>query len=167
MFSIHATVLLPTHFSVPICHTAMMVRRTPSCVTFHLGLARIELKTLFSCTEVGFSNKLGSWFRILPVLPNGKCGVRILTIARSFFLVKSSKSAVGPTKPPTQWVTGVVSQGRKWAWSEVDRSPSRITETNDEWITLLCVCLRDACTENFVISFLLFLGRSLWGRVHL
>jgi hypothetical protein len=47
---------------------------------------------------------------------------------RIFFLASLSRSALRPTRPPVQWVPGVLSLGR-----DADHSPSSIAEVENEY----------------------------------
>jgi hypothetical protein len=40
-----------------------------------------------------------------------------------FLLTTASRSALGPTQPPIQWVPGALSLGVKWPGREADHSP--------------------------------------------
>jgi hypothetical protein len=50
-------------------------------------------------------------------------------------LTTASKTALGPTQPPIQWVPGAPSLGVKWPGREADHSPPTSAEVK-EWVKL-------------------------------
>jgi hypothetical protein len=49
------------------------------------------------------------------------------------YLTTASRTALGPTHPPSQWVPGTLSLGIKRPGHEADHSPSSCAEVKDEW----------------------------------
>jgi hypothetical protein len=49
--------------------------------------------------------------------------VHFLVGAGTFFFATASRSALGPTQPPIQWVLGTPSLGVKWPGNEADHTP--------------------------------------------
>jgi hypothetical protein len=45
----------------------------------------------------------------------------------------ASRTAMGPTQPPTQWVAGALSLGVKWPGREADHSPPSSAEIKNAW----------------------------------
>jgi hypothetical protein len=50
-----------------------------------------------------------------------------------FLFTTASRTAVGPTQPPIQWVTGVLSLGIKWPGREADHSLPSNAELKNVW----------------------------------
>jgi len=50
-----------------------------------------------------------------------------------FLCATTSRPALGPTQPPTQWVTGTLTPGSKRPWHEVDHSPPSSAEVKNAW----------------------------------
>jgi hypothetical protein len=50
-----------------------------------------------------------------------------------FLFTTASRTALGPTQPPIQWVPGVLSLGVKRPWREADHSPTSSAEVKNEW----------------------------------
>jgi hypothetical protein len=50
-----------------------------------------------------------------------------------FFFTTTSRTALGPTKPPIQWVTGALSLGVKWLGREADHSFPSSAEVDNAW----------------------------------
>jgi hypothetical protein len=44
-----------------------------------------------------------------------------------------SRTALGPTQPPIQWVPGALSLGVKWPGREADHSPPSSAEVKNAW----------------------------------
>jgi hypothetical protein len=53
---------------------------------------------------------------------------------KNFHFFMSSRPALGSTQPPIQCVTGALSPGVYWPWSEADNSPSTRAEVKKTWI---------------------------------
>jgi hypothetical protein len=53
---------------------------------------------------------------------------------KNFYFFISSKAALGPIQPPTQWVQGALSQGVKRPRREADRSPPTTAEVKKTWV---------------------------------
>jgi hypothetical protein len=51
----------------------------------------------------------------------------------SLLLATASRSALEPTQPPNQWVSGAPSPGVKRPVREADHSPPASTEANNAW----------------------------------
>jgi hypothetical protein len=64
-------------------------------------------------------------------LDNGGVGVRVPVWSRIFST--SSRPAVGPTKPPIQWVPGNLSSEVKRPGREADHSPSASAKVKKIW----------------------------------
>jgi hypothetical protein len=52
-----------------------------------------------------------------------------------FLFTRASRTALGPTQPPIQWVPGALSLGVKWPGREADHSPPSSAEVK-EWVEL-------------------------------
>jgi hypothetical protein len=52
---------------------------------------------------------------------------------QGFFLVTASRPALGPTQPPTHWVSGALSPVIKWRGHEVDHSSPSSAAVNNAW----------------------------------
>jgi hypothetical protein len=52
---------------------------------------------------------------------------------RIFLLTTKSRTALGPTQPPIQWVLGALSLGVKWPGREADHSPPSSAEAKNAW----------------------------------
>jgi hypothetical protein len=50
-----------------------------------------------------------------------------------FLLTTASRTALGPTQPPLQWIPGALSLGVKRPGREADHSPPSSFEVNDAW----------------------------------
>jgi hypothetical protein len=50
-----------------------------------------------------------------------------------FLFTTTSRTVLGPTQPPIQWVPGVLSLGVKWRWREADHCPSSSAEVKNDW----------------------------------
>jgi hypothetical protein len=50
-----------------------------------------------------------------------------------FLFTTASRTALGPTHTPIQWVQGALSLGVKWPGREADHSPPSSTEVNNAW----------------------------------
>jgi hypothetical protein len=48
-----------------------------------------------------------------------------------FLFTTASRTALGPTQPPIQWVPGALSLGVKWLGSEADHSPPSSAEVKE------------------------------------
>jgi hypothetical protein len=53
----------------------------------------------------------------------------------SIFTTAMSRTALGPTQPPIQWVPGALTLGVKWSWREADHSPPSSAEVKG-WMEL-------------------------------
>jgi hypothetical protein len=51
-----------------------------------------------------------------------------------FFFTTASRTSLGPTQPPIQWVPGDLSLGVKRLGREADRSPQSSAKVKDAWI---------------------------------
>jgi hypothetical protein len=51
----------------------------------------------------------------------------------SFLFDSASRTALGPTQPPIQWVPGALSMGVKWSGREADHSPPSSAEVKSVW----------------------------------
>jgi hypothetical protein len=49
------------------------------------------------------------------------------------FLITASRTALGPTQPPIQWVPGALSLGVKRPGREADHSPPTSAEVKNAW----------------------------------
>jgi hypothetical protein len=60
-----------------------------------------------------------------------------------FLFTTSSRTDMGPTQPPNQWVPAVLSLGIKWPGREADHSPPSSAEVKNAWsyTSTLPVCL--------------------------
>jgi hypothetical protein len=59
--------------------------------------------------------------------------VRFPAGAGNFLLTTVSRTALGPTQPPIQWVTGALSLGVKRLGREADHSPPSCAEVKNAW----------------------------------
>jgi hypothetical protein len=50
-----------------------------------------------------------------------------------FLFTTASRTALGPTQPPIQWVAGALSLGVKRSGREADHSPPSSSESKNEW----------------------------------
>jgi hypothetical protein len=50
-----------------------------------------------------------------------------------FLFTTASRTALGPTQPPIQWVPGELSLGVKWLGCEADHSPPSSAEVEYVW----------------------------------
>jgi hypothetical protein len=50
-----------------------------------------------------------------------------------FLFTTASRTALGLTQPPIQWVPGTLSLGVKWPGREADHSPPSSCEVKNEW----------------------------------
>jgi hypothetical protein len=50
-----------------------------------------------------------------------------------FLFTTASRTALGPTQPPIQWVPGAPSLGVKRLWREADHSPPSSAEVKNSW----------------------------------
>jgi hypothetical protein len=50
-----------------------------------------------------------------------------------FLFTTASRTALGLTQPPIQWVPGALSPGVKWPGREADRSPPSSAEVKNAW----------------------------------
>jgi hypothetical protein len=48
-----------------------------------------------------------------------------------FLFTTASRTVLGPTQPPIQWVTGALSLAVKWAKREADHSPTSSAEVKE------------------------------------
>jgi hypothetical protein len=53
--------------------------------------------------------------------------------AGNFFFTTASRTALGPTQPPIQWVPGAPSLGVQWPGREADNSPPASAEVKNGW----------------------------------
>jgi hypothetical protein len=60
-------------------------------------------------------------------------GVRVPVGSRIFLFSMLSRSALGSTQPPIQWVPGVLSLGVKRQGCEADHSPPASAEVKKMW----------------------------------
>jgi hypothetical protein len=75
-------------------------------------------------------------FHTLADLPSGKRpGFDSRRRLEIFLFTTASRTALGPTQPPIQWVQGALSLGVKLAGCEVDHSPPSSAEVK-EWVEL-------------------------------
>jgi hypothetical protein len=82
-----------------------------------------------------------------------------------FLFTTASRTALGPTQPPIQWVPGVPSLEVKRPGREADHSPTSSAEVKNAWsytstplYVFMAWCLvkhRDNCTFTFTFTFLL------------
>jgi hypothetical protein len=47
-----------------------------------------------------------------------------------FLFTTVSRTVLGPTQPPIQWIPGALSLGVKWLWCEADHSPPSSAKVN-------------------------------------
>jgi hypothetical protein len=73
-----------------------------------------------------------------------------------FLYSTASRPALGPTRPPSQWVPGAVFLGVKRLGRETRHSPPSIAEVNNAWSYTYLVKHRD----NFTFAF----GFAFWTR---
>jgi hypothetical protein len=64
-------------------------------------------------------------------LDNRGSGVRFLTGAGNFSPHTASRTALGPTQPPIQWVPGALSLGVKRLGREAEHSPPTSAEVKE------------------------------------
>jgi hypothetical protein len=57
----------------------------------------------------------------------------ICSILEIFLFTTASRTALGPTQPPIQWVPGALSLGVKWPGCEADHSPPSSAEAKNAW----------------------------------
>jgi hypothetical protein len=50
-----------------------------------------------------------------------------------FLFITASRTALGPTQPPIQWVPGAFSLGVKWLGREADHSSPSSAEVKNAW----------------------------------
>jgi hypothetical protein len=51
----------------------------------------------------------------------------------TFLFTTTSRTALGPTQPPIQWVPGAPSLGVKWPGREADHSPPSSAKVKNAW----------------------------------
>jgi hypothetical protein len=62
-------------------------------------------------------------------------GVRVRSsMVKNYHFSISTRSALGSTQPPIQWVLGALLQGLKQQGHDVDHSPPTSTEVKETWI---------------------------------
>jgi hypothetical protein len=61
------------------------------------------------------------------------CRVRFPMGAENFLFTTASRTTLGPTQPPTQWVPGTLSLGVKRPGREADHSPPTSSEVKNAW----------------------------------
>jgi hypothetical protein len=66
-------------------------------------------------------------------LDNRGSRVRFPARAEIFFFTTVSRTALGPTQPPIQWVQGALSLGVKRPGREADHSPPSSAGVNNTW----------------------------------
>jgi hypothetical protein len=92
---------------------------------------------------------------------------RFLSGLGIFLFTTASRTALGPTQPPIQWVPGALSLGVKRPGHEADHSPPSSAEVKDEWSctsTLLYVFMAWCLIkhrDNFTLIFFNWLLQSL------
>jgi hypothetical protein len=60
-------------------------------------------------------------------------GVDSRRVLGIFLFTTASRTALGPTQPPTQWVSGALSLGVKRPEREADHSPNLVPRSKNEW----------------------------------
>ena len=72
-----------------------------------------------------------------------------------FLFCRTSKSAVGTTQPPIQWVPGFFS-GVKRPGRQVNHSPPSSDDVKSKWscTSTILICLNGVDGENFTFAFL-------------
>jgi hypothetical protein len=66
---------------------------------------------------------MGWMIRVLRFDPQQGLGIFLFTTV--------SRTALGPTHPPIQWVSGALSMGEKWLGHEADHSPPSSAEVKE------------------------------------
>ena len=81
--------------------------------------------------------------------------------SKDFF--KASKSALGPTQPPAQWVPRYLSMGVKQQGHEADQSLPSWAKAEDEWsyTSFPPICLHGMHRDNFTFTLTLMLYYKL------
>jgi hypothetical protein len=89
-------------------------------------------------------------------LGTGRFGVRFPVGARGFSLSKICRPAVGPTQPPTQWVSGTLSLWMNQLVCEVYHPPLASTEVTNEWSCAFAplICPRSMDKDSFTSFFI-------------
>jgi hypothetical protein len=65
-------------------------------------------------------------------LLDGRPAVRIQVMERDFLSPETSQQILGPTQPPTQWMSGFFLRVKR-SWCEVNHSPPCSAEGQNEW----------------------------------
>jgi hypothetical protein len=83
-------------------------------------------------------------------------------VSKHLKLITASRTALGPTQPPIQWVSGVLSLGVKRPGREADHSLPSSAEVRNAWsytytpqYAFMALCLvkhRDNCTFTFLLK---------------
>jgi hypothetical protein len=66
-----------------------------------------------------------------------------------FLFTTMSRTVLGPTQPPIQWVPGALSLGVKWPGHEADHSPPSSAEVKNAWS---CTSTPPICLHGMVLS---------------
>jgi hypothetical protein len=99
------------------------------CLSGTAVIGYLTMDTILNL-EQGFRSRYSDLLRA------GRLMVRSLSPGRvkNFLFSTSSRTALEPTQPPIQWVTGALSPGVKRPGREADHSPSTSMEVRKTWI---------------------------------